>query len=100
MNFFHVHLWQKLTQFISKQGNWLYLDLQCDSDMMYRGQFSTTFPESNFPELEKKYYHKTLNEQFPETDKEIAKDIERRHLLKKANSMGTSSLSLSLSLIH
>ena len=61
----------------------MYLDEESDPKVMYRGEWSRTHPESKFPDLERRYYHETLNEQFSEKEEEVAKDVERRHLLKK-----------------
>ena len=68
------------------QGLWLYVDQESDPKVMYRGEWSRTHPESKFPDLERRYYHETLNEQFSEKEevtKEVTKHVERRKLLKR-----------------
>lgn len=64
------------------QGCRSHADKHYDSNTMNRGLYTRNFPESSFPELERKYYKESLQEPFPENEDEIAEDIERRYLLK------------------
>jgi hypothetical protein len=64
------------------QGFRLHVDKHHDSNTLYRGPFSRECPESSYPELERHYYKKSLQQPFPESEEEIAEDIERRFLLK------------------
>ena len=50
---------------------------------MYRGYYTCNCPESKFPELERLYYNQTLAQQFPDSEEEVAQEVERRHLLKQ-----------------
>ena len=47
--------------------------------MMYRSHFPRNYSESSYPELERHYYKKSLQQPFTENEEEIA---ERRYLLK------------------
>ena len=69
------------------QGFRIHVDKHSDPSVMYRGQWSRSHPESQFPDLERRYYRETLNQRFSEKDEEVAKDVERRHLLKKVISI-------------
>ena len=72
-----------LVVLIIKQGYRISVDKHHDSNTLYRGPFSRDCPESSYPELERHYYKKTLQQPFPESEEEIAQDIERRFLLRK-----------------
>ena len=73
----------------------MYADEESDPKVMYRGYWSRTHPESMFPDLERRYYHDTLNERFSEKEEEVAKDVERRHLLKRVCSANPSKITYS-----
>ena len=64
------------------QGFRPHADKHYDSNMMYRSHFSRDCPESSYPELERQYYKRSLQQPFTESEEEIAEDIERRYLLK------------------
>ena len=74
------------------QGYRIHVDKHHDSNTLYRGHFSRDCPESSYPELERHYYKKSLQQQFPETEEEVAVDVERRYLLKKVRNFNLAGI--------
>ena len=56
------------------------MDPHYDDNLLYK--FT-----SEYPELERRYYHESLKQRFPEEHKEVARDVERRHLLRSVSSL-------------
>ena len=65
------------------QGFRFQVDRHYDSNTMYRGYYTRDYPESSFPERERLYYNQTLSQQFPDSEEEVAQEVERRYLLKQ-----------------
>ena len=87
VNILYVDIY--LTNLVSLllQGFRFQVDRHYDSNTMYRGYYTRDCPESNFPELERLYYNQTLAQQFPDSEEEVAQEVERRHLLKQVRSL-------------
>ena len=65
------------------QGFRFQVDMHYDSNAMYQGYYTCDCSESSFPERERLYYNQTLSQQFPDSEEEVAQEVERRHLLKQ-----------------
>ena len=68
------------------QGLWYYGDKHGDSMTGCRGNWCSVSSKSDFPDLEKKYYHEMLSQQFPLSQEEISRDVERRNALRNVSS--------------
>ena len=68
------------------QGFYYHVDKHHDSNTIYRSYYTHDCPESSFPERERLYYKQTLSQQFPDSEEEVAKDVERRYLLRNVSS--------------